>query len=193
MAPDGGSIVASVPSGNFGDMMGTVIAKSMGLPISRIICGVNENREFPDFLCNGAYAVTASRRSPSSAMIVSHPSNLARLFDFYGGWMTDERDPAKGNVVRPGIIERMPDLEEMRRDLFSVSVDNPQHYKTMKEVFEKHHLILDPHGAVGWRALELYRTGGDDTEGVVYETADPGNSRGMSSRQSAVRLICLPA
>ncbi len=165
---------ASVPSGNFGDMMGTVIAKAMGLPISRIICGVNENREFPDFLYSGTYTVTASRQSPSSAMIVSHPSNLARLVDFYGGRMADERDPATGSVSRPGVIGRMPDMEEMRRDLFSVSVDNPQHYRTMKEVFEKYRIILDPHGAVGWRALELYRSGGDPTEAVVYETADPG-------------------
>ena len=128
IAADGGPLIASVPSGNFGDMMGTVIAKAMGLPVSRIICGVNENREFPDFLYSGTYTVTASKRSPSSAMIVSHPSNLARLVDFYGGHMADERDPATGNVVRPGVIERMPDMEEMRRDLFSVSVDNPQHY-----------------------------------------------------------------
>ena len=153
-----GPLIASVPCGNFGDMMGTVIAKEMGLPISRIICGVNENREFPDFLYGGAYRVTASKRSPSSAMIVSHPSNLARLVDFYGGCMRDERDPATGSVTRPGVIEKMPDMEEMRRDLFSLSVDNPQHYRTMKEVFEKHAVILDPHGAVGWRAFELYRS-----------------------------------
>jgi threonine synthase len=174
IAADGRPLIASVPSGNFGDMMGTVIAKGMGLPLSRIICGVNENREFPDFLYSGRYTVTASKRSPSSAMIVSHPSNLARLVDFYGGHMADERDPATGNVVRPGVIERMPDMEEMRRDLFSVSVDSPQHYTTMKEVFEKYRIILDPHGAVGWRALEIYRSGGDRTEAVVYETADPG-------------------
>lgn len=174
IAADGGPLAASVPSGNFGDMMGTVIAKAMGLPISRIICGVNENREFPDFLYSGTYTVAASRQSPSSAMIVSHPSNLARLVDFYGGRMADERDPATGSVSRPGVIGRMPDMEEMRRDLFSVSVDNPQHYRTMKEVFEKYRIILDPHGAVGWRALELYRSGGDPTEAVVYETADPG-------------------
>jgi threonine synthase len=174
IAADGRPLIASVPSGNFGDMMGTVIAKAMGLPLSRIICGVNENREFPDFLYSDTYTVTASKRSPSSAMIVSHPSNLARLIEFYGGHMTDERDPATGNVVRPGVIKRMPDMEEMRRDLFAVSVDNPRHYTTMKEVFEKYHIILDPHGAVGWRALDLYRSGGDTTGAVVYETADPG-------------------
>ena len=75
-------MIASIPSGNFGDMMGTVIAKQMGLPVSKIICGVNENIEFPRFLNSGKYIVEPSKKSPSSAMIVSHPSNLARLIDF---------------------------------------------------------------------------------------------------------------
>ena len=78
-------LITSIPSGNFGDMMGTVIAKQMGLPIAKIICGVNENLEFPRFLQTGEYLIEPSKKSPSSAMIVSHPSNLARLIDFYGG------------------------------------------------------------------------------------------------------------
>jgi threonine synthase len=174
IAGRGDRIVASIPSGNFGDMMGTVIAKAMGLPISRILCGVNENREFPEFLESGEYQVRASISGPSSAMIVSHPSNLARLIDFYGGHMCDLRDPETGNVARPGVIDKMPDMAEMRKDLYSVSIDNPQHYATIREVFEKHHIILDPHGAVGWRTLEIYRQGDDATPAVIYETADPG-------------------
>ncbi len=171
---NGGPLLTSIPSGNFGDMMGTVIARGMGLPVSRILCGVNENREFPDFLDSGVYGVTASKVSPSSAMIVSHPSNLARLIDFYGGHMFDERDAATGDVVRPGVIDTMPDLDKMRRDLFSIPVDNAQHYRTMKEVYDKYGVVLDPHGAVGWRTLEVYRAGGDATPAVIYETADPG-------------------
>ena len=77
-------MIASVPSGNFGDMMGTVLAKEMGLPIPKIVCGVNENREFPEFLSTGSYVVKPSIKSPSSAMIVSNPSNFARLIDLYG-------------------------------------------------------------------------------------------------------------
>ncbi len=46
----GDPILVSIPSGNFGDMMGTVIAKEMGLPVEKIVCGVNENTEFPEFL-----------------------------------------------------------------------------------------------------------------------------------------------
>ncbi len=169
-----GPFLASIPSGNFGNMMGTVIARQMGLPVERIICGVNENREFPDFLSSGTYVVRPSVRSPSSAMIVSHPSNLARLVDFYGGHMFDERDPATGNVVRPGIIDRAPDMKTMRREIVSLGITNAEHFETMKTVYEEHGIILDPHGAVGWKVLEDYLEGRHDRPAVVYETADPG-------------------
>lgn len=167
-------IVASIPSGNFGDMMGTVLAKGMGLPVSRIIAGVNENTEFPEFLETGNYEVRPSIKSPSSAMIVSHPSNLARLIDFYGGHMHDERDSSGGKIIRPGVIDRMPDMDEMRRDIVSISVTNEQHYETMKDVYDRYGVILDPHGAVGWRAVDVYLKGRHEEPAVVYETADPG-------------------
>jgi len=159
--------------------MGTVLAKEMGLPISKILCGVNENTEFSDYMSNGKYVVSASKKSPSSAMIVSHPSNLARLIDFYGGHMFDERDTVTRKVVREGVIDKEADLNAMRKDLFSVSIDNEQHYKTMKEVYAAHKVVLDPHGAVGWRALEVFLLGKEakafaNMPAVIYETADPG-------------------
>jgi threonine synthase len=169
-----GSFLASVPSGNFGNMMGTVIARQMGLPIEKIICGVNENMEFPEFLESGVYVVRPSIKSPSSAMIVSHPSNLARLIDFYGGHIYDERDPVTKNVLKPGIIDKMPDIDAMRRDIVSMGVTNPLHYETMKEVYDKYGITLDPHGAVGWKGLEIFRQGRHDMPAVIYETADPG-------------------
>jgi threonine synthase len=169
-----GPFLASVPSGNFGNMMGTVIARQMGLPIEKIICGVNENTEFPEFLESGVYIVRPSIKSPSSAMIVSHPSNLARLIDFYGGHIYDERDPVTKTVLKPGVIDRMPDSEAMKQDIASMGVTNPLHYETMKEVYDKHGIILDPHGAVGWKALEIFLQGRHDKPAVIYETADPG-------------------
>ena len=170
----GESMIASVPSGNFGNMMGTVIARQMGLPIEKIICAVNENTEFPEFLESGIYNVRPSVKSPSSAMIVSHPSNLARLIDFYGGHIYDKRDPVTNNVLKLGIVDRMPDIDAMKRDLISMGITNPVHYKTMKEVHDRYGVILDPHGAVGWKALEIFLNGSHDKPAVVYETADPG-------------------
>ncbi|MEK6890810.1 MAG: hypothetical protein AABX03_01605, partial [Nanoarchaeota archaeon] len=162
------------PSGNFGDMMGTVVAREMGLPITKILCGVNENTEFPVFLRTGIYKVDATKKSPSSAMNVSHPSNLARLIDFYGGHMYDERDPQTKKVVREGVIDTMPDLENMKEEISSESISNSAHYETMRRVYEEFGIILDPHGAVGWKILEDYSKGHHEHPGIVYETADPG-------------------
>ena len=170
----GEGFIASIPSGNFGNMMGTVIAKEMGLPIIKILCGVNENTVFPDFLESGRYAVKQSVKSPSSAMIVSHPSNLARLIDFYNGHMYDERDPETLKVTRPGNIDKMPDIDQMREDIFSTGITNSQHYITMKDVYSAYGVILDPHGSVGWRTLEIFLQGRHETPSVIYETADPG-------------------
>lgn len=166
-------MIASVPSGNFGDMMGTVIAKAMGLPVDKIICGVNENDEFPEFMTREKYIVKPSVKSPSSAMIVSNPSNFARLVDLYGGHVYDKRDE-KGNVIQEGVIDEMPDLDSMRRDLFSMPVSNPDHYRAIKEVYDRFGIIIEPHGAVGWRVLDTYLGGNHDRTSVIYETADPG-------------------
>lgn len=172
--PAGGvPLIASVPSGNFGDMMGTVLAREMGLPIGRILCGVNENREFPEFLATGRYKVRPSVKSPSSAMIVSNPSNFARLVDFYGGHVYDRRDEA-GKIIEEGVMDRMPDLEAMRRDFYSIAVSNADHYGAIKEVYERFGVVIEPHGAVGWRTLDTFLEGRHDRPAVIYETADPG-------------------
>ena len=166
-------MIASVPSGNFGDMMGTVLAREMGLPIERILCGVNENDEFPEFLNNDAYVVKPSRKSPSSAMIVSNPSNFARLVDLYGGHVYDERDEA-GKVIQEGVMGVSPDLDAMRKDFWSISVSNADHYTAIREVFERYSVMMEPHGAVGWRTLDRFLGGKHDRLAVIYETADPG-------------------
>ncbi len=166
-------MIASVPSGNFGDMMGTVIAREMGLPVSRILCGVNENKEFPEFLRTGEYVVKPSVKSPSSAMIVSNPSNFSRLVDLYGGHVFDQRD-ANGKVVQEGIMDVKPDLVAMRRDLYSMSVSNLDHDRAIQEVHERFNIMIEPHGSVGWRTLDTYLEGNHSQLSVIYETADPG-------------------
>ncbi|MEA3514328.1 MAG: hypothetical protein U9R34_02550, partial [Nanoarchaeota archaeon] len=86
-----------------------------------------------------------------------------------------ERDSQTHKVTQPGIIDIMPKIDAMKKDIFSVGVNNPQHYQTMKEVFDSHGVVLDPHGAVGWRALALFTGGTHQNQlAVIYETADPG-------------------
>ena len=147
-------VIFSVPSGNFGDMMGGVIARQMGLPIQKFIIATNSNDEVPNFLRTGEYnPVVPSRVCISNAMNVGHPSNLARLIDIYGGQM-DEK----------GKLNTQPDMDCMRRDIFSVSIDDEHTRATIHEAYQQHKLILEPHGAVGWAAMQDY---------IQQEAADP--------------------
>ena len=139
-------IIFSVPSGNFGDMMGGMLAMKMGLPVEKFIIATNENDEFPVFLNTGKYnKIVPSKNCISSAMNVGHPSNLARLVALYGGEMDET-----------GKLDKLPDMKAMRRDIFPVSVSDNETENTIKSAWEKHKLLLEPHGAVGWRGLELF-------------------------------------
>ncbi|MGD0538022.1 MAG: threonine synthase [Verrucomicrobiota bacterium] len=165
LARPGEPIVFAVPSGNFGDMMGAVFADRMGLPIKRLVVPVNGNDEFPRFLATGAYAkIEPSRNCLSNAMNVGHPSNLARLVAVYGGQMDET-----------GVIHRAPDVAAMRRDLFSTSVSDQQTRATIAQAWREHQLLLEPHGAVGWRGfLDYVATEPlNGAPAVVLETAHP--------------------
>lgn len=164
-AAPGEPVVFSVPSGNFGDMMGGVLAGRMGLPLRRLVVPVNENDAFPRFLATGRYAkIEPSRNCLSNAMNVGHPSNLARLVALYGGHLDET-----------GRLHRDPDLAALRRDLFSSSVSDAQTLATMQAAWTQHRLLLEPHGAVGWRGLLDYEAAAplDGAPAVVLETAHP--------------------
>jgi threonine synthase len=157
-------IVFSVPSGNFGDALGCEYARRMGLPVKKLIMPTNENDEFPRYLRTGRYEkVSPSRACLSNAMNVGHPSNLARFFELYGG-----------TVDRSGAVHRYPDLEEMKQHIFSATVTDEETRQTIKRVYERYGVILEPHGAVGWKGLENYlEARGDFPLCVCLETAHP--------------------
>jgi threonine synthase len=164
LAEDGEAAIFSVPSGNFGDALGCEYARRMGLPVAKLVMPTNENDEFPAYLATGKYSkVSPSRACISNAMNVGHPSNLARFFDLYGG-----------TVDRVGHVHKYPDLEEMRRHIFSVSITDAQTRETIKSVYKRYNVILEQHGAVGWAGLEEYfKTAHEQKLAICLETAHP--------------------
>jgi threonine synthase len=162
------SVIFSVPSGNFGDMMGGILAMKMGLPVSRFVIATNENDEFPKYLLTGVYKkVEPSRNCISSAMNVGHPSNLARLVALYGGVMDET-----------GKLYHQADLEQMRKDLYAVSITDECTRSTIDQAYRSHGLLLEPHGSVGWAGLMEYLKSnpGEDSPGqlcISLETAHP--------------------
>ena len=165
LAKNGEPIVFSVPSGNFGDMMGAIVAREMGLPVRKIIASVNDNDAFPKFLATGSYQkICPSRNSLSNAMNVGHPSNLARLVAVYGGQMDET-----------GKISKQPDLVKMRRDVFSTSVSDERTVAGIRDFWNKFQLLLEPHGAVAWQGFLDWNAVEPlgDAPAVIIETANP--------------------
>jgi len=164
VAASGEEIVFSVPSGNFGDLMGGLLAMKMGLPVQKFVVATNENDEFPRFMNTGIYEpIAPSKNCISNAMNVGHPSNLARLFCLYGGQMDET-----------GQVGKQPDLAAMREDIYAVCITDEETRQTIKEAYRQHRVLLEPHGAVAWAGLMKYlEKCGDFSPCVSLETADP--------------------
>ncbi len=151
-----------VPSGNFGNLMGGLLAKEMGLPVGKFLAAVNENDEVPIYWRTGDYEpVAPSRNCLSNAMNVGHPSNLARVVALYGGVMDEKGD-----------VHVQPDMDALRRDIAAVEVTDEETRKAIKDCYEQFGTILEPHGAVGYRAIEKLDFA-DTYTTILLETAHP--------------------
>ena len=165
LAKNGEPMVFSIPSGNFGDMMGAVVAREMGLPVKKIVASVNDNDAFPKFLASGVYQkIYPSRNSVSNAMNVGHPSNLARLVAVYGGQMDET-----------GKINKQPDLVAMRRDIFSSSISDERTRTSLRDFWNQYQILLEPHGVVAWQGFLDWNAVEPlgDAPAVIVETANP--------------------
>lgn len=164
------SCIFSVPSGNFGNLAGGILARKMGLPVKRFVIATNENNEVPLFLQNAEYhPISPSKNCISSAMNVGHPSNLARIIALYGGRM-DEK----------GIIHKMPDMRALKIDFFATFISDAETRETIRAFFKKFGVLLEPHGAVAWAGLQQFlkkSPGYSDELCFAVETAHPAKFR----------------
>ncbi len=142
----------SVPSGNYGNLTGGVLAKKMGFPIAHFIAGSNANDSVTRYLEDGRYEPRPTVETLSTAMDVGNPSNFARLRHFYAD-----------------------DYRSMAADISGHSVSDTETLETIKTVYDRFGYIMDPHTAVGYRALEKFRAAGDTDEepSVIMSTAHP--------------------
>jgi len=141
----------SVPSGNLGNLTAGIFAKKIGLPINKFISATNSNFIFTEFINTGKYQPRSAVKTLSNAMDVGTPSNFERLKDFY-------------EVIK-----------EFRKNIASFSFDDKSVLRKIEEVKEKYNYLLDPHGAVGFLAIEefLKNSNSDNSNNIVLETAHP--------------------
>ncbi len=148
-----GDTALCVPSGNFGNVTGALMARLMGLKTPRIVVGTNANDVVPRYLNTGFYEPRPSVRTPASAMDVGQPSNFDRLMALLGESHEKMREVFRGYVVT-----------------------TPEMLETIGRVRREHGYLLDPHSAVGYSALERYmaEAGTFESRGFFAATAHPG-------------------
>jgi len=165
LKPSGAPAVFSVPSGNFGNLTGGLLAKRMGLRVEQFVAATNANDVFPEFLQSGALIPRASRHTISNAMDVGNPSNFARIADLYDN-----------------------DLQAIRRDIWGCSFSDEETLRVMHDVEQRHGYVLDPHtavGVLGWQkfAKENPRV----SRGIVLATAHPAKFAETVARATGLR------
>ncbi len=142
--------VVSVPSGNFGNLTGAIMAGKSGLPVEHYIASTNINKVVPEYLRTGVYSPRASVQTIASAMDVGNPGNFDRLLDIFNR-----------------------DWYEMSSRVSGFWFNDDQIRQHISDEYQRSGYILDPHGAVASMGLEHYLESHPDSTGIFVETAHP--------------------
>jgi threonine synthase len=145
-----GRTIVSTPSGNFGNLTAGLMAKRAGLPVARFVAATNVNDIVPTYLSTGRFEPRASIPTLANAMDVGNPSNFDRMIWLYDG-----------------------DWEAMRRDVVGSRHDDGEVRDTIRRVYERRGYLLDPHSAIGYRALKSVLRSGDGNPAIFLATAHP--------------------
>ena len=167
----------AVPSGNFGNILAGHVAKSLGLPIRRLVLATNENDVLDEFFRTGRYrprrtAETHATSSPS--MDISKASNFERyVFDVVGRdpvavrelWLKIEHDGGFDLAATPywALVQAS--------GFVSGSSTHADRIHTIRDVYARTGVTLDPHTADGVKVAREYLD--PDVPLVCVETALP--------------------
>jgi threonine synthase len=167
---DSEQVSFAVPCGNFGNIYAGYVAREMGLPIRKLILAANENDVLDRFFRTAKYNISKSVKATSSpSMDISKASNFERyIFELV------ERDGARVRELwRRLDAEREFDLSAsaaFRRvpqtGFVSGRSTHADRISTIRTLFSRYHVVVDPHTADGIKA-------------------------GLEHREAAVPLICL--
>ena len=164
-----------VPTGNFGNILAAYYAKSMGLPINKLICASNENNVLYDFFTSGKYDRNRKLNlttSPSMDILIS--SNLERLL-----FEISHRDDNKVNSLindlnNKGYYEIDEDMKINLDVFYGEYAIESEVKENINKVFKENNYLIDTHTSVAYTAYEKYKTNHNDkTPTVVVSTASP--------------------
>lgn len=173
-AETGRAPVFTVPTGNFGNVYAGYVAKSMGLPVSRLIVATNANDILHRFYTTGRMERRGVVPTISPSMDIQISSNFERLlFDLYG------RDGAAVAATMKhfrdkGPFDLSPDIMAQLSSVFaSGRKDDAETTAIIRDIYRRYDYVLDPHTAVGIGVAQDWKRARPDDVMVTLATAHP--------------------
>ncbi|XP_054846783.1 threonine synthase-like 1 [Eublepharis macularius] len=147
----GSPVDVCIPTGNFGNLLAAVYAKTMGIPIRKCICASNQNNVLTDFIRTGLYDLRGRqlRQSSSPAIDILKSSNLERYLHL----MINGDGPLVAQLfssLENQHYFQLPKefLEKLQQDLVADWCSEKDCLDTIHSVYNSTGYILDPHTAV---------------------------------------------
>ena len=148
-------IVFSVPTGNFGNILAGWMAQKIGLPISKLICGSNQNDILTRFFNNGLMERKNVLPSYSPSMDIQVSSNFERLLYEINERDTDKVKQQMKEFKNYGNFEITKNQLKKINKLFSAyMISDEETLEIINKVYTDYNYILDPHSAIGYGAAQ---------------------------------------
>ncbi len=167
----------AVPSGNFGNICAGHVARSMGLPIDKLVLATNENNVLDEFFRTGTYRVRATgetHETSSPSMDISKASNFERfVFDLLG------RDSARTAQLFGPLIATQGGFTLTAAEFapaaafgfVSGSSTHAHRLATIRQTWQEGSVMIDTHTADGLKVAREHLQAGVPM--IVLETALP--------------------
>jgi threonine synthase len=123
-----------IPTGNLGNALAAIFARTIGAPLGDIALATNANDVLPRYFAGDDYHPRPSIATLANAMDVGAPSNFERL-----RWL-------------------MPDASQLRAAIVAHSVDDTAIRAGIQATWRRHGVAICPHTATGVVVRERLRT-----------------------------------
>jgi len=166
----GEKIYLTVPSGNFGNVLGAFYAQNMGVPVEKLLVASNENNILTQWINTGVYDIRDKelKLTKSPAMDILKSSNIERvIYSLFGANRTKElMEDLNNNKI---FTMNEDETKKLQKYFSAINSDDQYGLKKIKEFLDLGYL-MDPHTATCIKAYENLKE--KDLKMVVYSTAE---------------------
>ncbi|MFV0432106.1 MAG: threonine synthase [Alphaproteobacteria bacterium] len=170
------TLIFSVPTGNFGNILAAWYAQQMGLPIRHLICASNKNDILTRYFETGKMIADGVEPTLSPSMDIQISSNFERLAYYAMEQDATALKKAMETFRTTASVDFGKDAFEMITSNFTgYRLDDVGILRVIKEEYEASGFVVDPHTACALYASKQWLKEHPDFNGslVTVSTAHP--------------------